>query len=296
MSYSFDFAIIGGDNRQLFLADLLSKKDVTICYYGLTPCALPSRYIPCFINQTITASSSLVEAIESSKYIIGPTPFCKDKSYITSATSLGILIEDFVNACSPEQTVYAGAIPNHVLEMARKRGLHFVDIMTWEPVSMLNSIATAEGAICEAIRNSIVNLQGSNVLILGFGRCGQIIAKKIASLDANVSVSVRKEDVLSLAFAYGYEGILLDELEEHVGKYDFIFNTIPAMVLPKNLLMKINAETAIIDIASSPGGVDFNFANDHCYNAGLYLGLPGLMSPKSSAKIQMDAILKDCMK
>ena len=133
-------------------------------------------------------------------------------------------------------------------------------------------------------------------MILDFGRCGQIIAKKIASLDANVSVSVRKEDVLSLAFAYGYEGFLLDELEEHVGKYDFIFNTIPAMVLPKNLLMKINAETAIIDIASSPGGVDFNFANDHCYNAGLYLGLPGLMSPKSSAKIQMDAILKDCMK
>lgn len=296
MSYSFDFAIIGGDNRQLFLADLLSKKNVKICYYGLTPNALPSNYIPCFINHTISACSSLTEAIKNSKIIIGPTPFCKDKSYITSATSLGILVDDFINACSPEQTVYAGAIPKCVLEMTNKRGLNFVDIMTWEPVSMLNAIATAEGAICEAIKNSIVNLQGSNALILGFGRCGQILAKKLAALDAKVAISVRKEDALSMAFAYGYSAFILDDLESHVAKYDYIFNTIPSMVLPKNLLEKINLETAIIDIASSPGGVDFNYANDHYYNAGLYLGLPGKMSPKSSAKIQLDAILKDCMK
>lgn len=293
MSYTFDFAVIGGDNRQLFLADLLAKEKAAVCYYGLTPCALPSKYIPCFINQTITATSSLKEAIQSSNYIIGPTPFCKDKVNLTSASNLGIPIEDFISYCAPDQKIYAGAIPKHVLDLTSKKGLTFIDIMQWEQVSMLNSIATAEGTICEAIRNSVINLQNSKVLLLGFGRCGQILAKKLKALDANVTVSVRNADALSLAVAYGYDGFLLDELEKYVGQFDYIFNTIPAMVLPKNILQKIALDTTIIDIASSPGGVDFNYANDHCYNAGLYLGLPGIMSPKTSAKIQLDAILED---
>lgn len=294
MSYSFDYAVIGGDNRQLFLADLLSRENVTVCYYGLTPSALPSRYIPSFMNHTLTASSSLKEAIESSKVIIGPTPFCKDRVYITSATDLGILIDDFFAALKKEQKVYAGAIPTPIEERAKSKGFTFIDIMKWEPVSMLNSIATAEGAICEAIQHSIINLQGSKVLILGFGRCGQILAKKLSALDANVSVSVRKPEILSYAKAYGYSGFLLNELESNIAQFDFIFNTIPTMVIPKNLLKLISFETAIIDIASSPGGIDFNYANDHYYNAGLYLGLPGKMSPKTSAKILLDAILEDC--
>lgn len=296
MSFSFDFAVIGGDNRQLFLADLLSQKNVKVCYYGLSPCNLPSKYIPGFMNETITATSSLKEALENSKYIIGPTPFCKDKIYINSTSTLGILVEDFISYCTPEQIIYGGAIPKEVLEAGVKKGLKIKDIMEWEHVSMLNGVATAEGAICEAIRNSMVNLQGSKVLILGFGRCGQILAKKLAALDAKVSVSVRKYDVLSMALAFGYDGFLLEELKDHVQEFDFIFNTIPAMVLGKNMLIKIKKETAIIDIASSPGGVDYNYAGDHCYNAGLYLGLPGRMSPKSSAKIQLDAILNDCKK
>ena len=296
MSFSFDFAVIGGDNRQLFLADLLTQKQFKVCYYGLSPCNLPGNYLPCFRNETITATSSLKEAIEGAKYIIGPTPFCKDKTNITSSSTLGILVDDFLSFCSPEQTIYAGAIPKHIMETAKNSGLKMIDIMEWEHVSMLNGIATAEGAICEAIRNSMINLQGSKVLVLGFGKCGQILAKKLAALDANVYVSVRKYDVLSMALAYGYHGFLLDELKDYVSDFDFIFNTIPAMILGKNMLIQIKKETAIIDIASSPGGVDYNYAGDHCYNAGLFLGLPGIMSPKSSAKIQLDAILNDCNK
>lgn len=296
MSYSFDFAVIGGDNRQLFLANILSETTSNICYYGLTPCALPSKYIPCFMNETITACTTVKEAIQNSKYIIGPTPFCQNRTEITSSNISGILIKDFINYTSPDQKVYAGAIPNYVLKEASVHNLKFIDIMKWESVAMLNAVATAEGAICEAIKNSFINIQGSKILILGFGRCGQILAKKLSALDASISICVRKEDVLSSAIAYGYDGFILQDLSEHVGTFDFIFNSIPSMILDKNMLLKIDPNTVIIDIASSPGGVDFNYANDHCYNANLYLGLPGKMSPKTSAKIQLESILKDCYK
>ncbi|BBF41944.1 dipicolinate synthase subunit A [Lachnospiraceae bacterium KM106-2] len=294
MSYLYDFAVIGGDNRQLFLADLLSKKNVKTCYYGLNPCALPSRYIPCFFNQTITASASLEEAIRSSKYIICPTPFSKDQTYVTTATTLGIPVDHLLEYTACDQVIYGGAIPKDVCEKGKDKGITLVDIMKFEHVSMLNAIATAEGAICEAISHSIINLQGSQVLLLGFGKCGQILAKKLSALDAHVTVTVRKEDVVAQAKAYGYDSFLLANLKEKVNQYEFIFNTIPSLVLTKDVLANVNFETAIIDIASSPGGVDFNYTNDHCYNANLYLGLPGKMSPKSSAKILLDAILNDC--
>ena len=95
--YSFDFAIIGGDNRQLFLADLLSKHAYKVCYYGLTPCALSSQYIPCFLNGSLTACSSLKEAISNSKFIIGPTPLCKDNTYVSSSSTIGIELSEFIS-------------------------------------------------------------------------------------------------------------------------------------------------------------------------------------------------------
>ncbi len=293
--YSFDFAIIGGDNRQLFLADLLSKHAYKVCYYGLTPCALSSQYIPCFLNGSLTACSSLKEAISNSKFIIGPTPLCKDNTYVSSSSTIGIELSEFISLCAPDQKIYAGAIPKKIAEKAKEHGLTFIDIMKWEHVSLKNSVATAEGAICEAIKSSVINIQGSKILILGFGRCGQILAKKLAALDALVSISVRRSDVLSLASAYGYDGFLIDTLQTQIGNYDFIFNTIPALVLPKEQLEHVSKDVVIIDIATYPGGVDFNYTSDHCLNAGLYLGLPGKMSPKSSAKIQLEAILNDCM-
>ncbi len=295
MTYSYDFAVIGGDNRQLFLADLLSRQNTRVCYYGLTPCALSSKYIPCFINGTITACSSLKEALTNSQNIIGPTPLCKDTTHVSSSSTIGIELKDFISYCSKDQKIYAGAIPTNVQNRVKDLGLTFIDIMKWEHVSLKNSVATAEGAICEAIKNSVINIQGSKILILGFGRCGQILAKKLAALDAEVSISVRRPEVLSLASAYGYDGFLIDQLQTHIGSYDFIFNTIPCMVLPKDILKYVSEDVVIIDIATYPGGVDFNYTCDHCINAGLYLGLPGRMSPKSSAKIQLEAILNDCM-
>ena len=40
----------------------------------------------------------------------------------------------------------------------------------------------------------------------------------------------------------------------------------------------------IIDLASKPGGVDFDSARKHEIKADLALGLPGKVAPKSAAK------------
>lgn len=294
MSIFYDYAIIGGDNRLLYLADLLSEKGLSVCYFGLNPNCLPLHNIPNFKSSKIVQAQSLQEAINNSTYLIGPIPFSKDNHTLNANHAFEIKIDDVIFFMKPEQILFAGGFSNAVKSKATEYNRCIVDMMEWEEVAILNAVATAEGTICEAIERSNRNLQGSNSLILGFGRCGQILAKKIRALDSILYIGVRKKEALSLALAYGYYGLLLSELEHSIMKFDFIFNTIPAMVLPERLLVKTKEDVTIIDIASNPGGLDYDFVCKQSTNACLCLGLPGKCSPKSSAQILLDPILLYC--
>ena len=66
----------------------------------------------------------------------------------------------------------------------------------------------------------------------------------------------RKNEDLAWIKAYGYQPIKLDELEENLNKFDIIINTVPAIILKKEQIEKLNKECLIVDIASFPGGVD----------------------------------------
>ena len=72
-----------------------------------------------------------------------------------------------------------------------------------------------------------------------------------------------------------------------IGKFEFIFNTVPSMVLNQDVIKNISKNAVIIDIASKPGGTDFEYCKAEGIDANLYLALPGKYSPASSA----DAIL-----
>ncbi|OJT91053.1 dihydrofolate reductase, partial [Clostridioides difficile] len=62
--------------------------------------------------------------------------------------------------------------------------------------------------------------------------------------------------------------------------------------LTKERLEKVSQEVTIIDIASSPGGVDYSVVKEAGINATLCLGLPGKYSPKTSGEILVNAIRK----
>ena len=49
-------------------------------------------------------------------------------------------------------------------------------------------------------------------------------------------------------------------IEQKVQESDFIFNTIPSLILTENTLRLVNKNTTIIDIAAFPGGLDYDIA------------------------------------
>lgn len=287
LSY-FDFAFIGGDMRQIYMANDLLNQNYSVIAYGLEDPLLDSR---------CKRSPSFAEAMNTSQIIITPIPVSKDGIHIVSIhPQSDLTIGNLCNLLTAKHKLFGGVLPGDLKNHCDILNICYQDLMKQEEITLYNTIATAEGTIAEAILNSTINLHDSSCLILGFGRCARTLAEKLKGLCSSVTVAARSPMALSAAYAASYDTVNLSQLEEKIEEYDYIFNTIPALVLHKELLEKTRQNVVIIDIASAPGGIDFNYAKEIHRNAKLCLGLPGKYAPESSALALNNHILSNIRK
>ncbi len=156
---------------------------------------------------------------------------------------------------------------------------------------MENSVPTAEGAIKIAIEETPFSLHGSKCLVLGYGRVGKILARMLQGIGANVWVEARKYADLAMIEGHGYEPLSLNEVKNYIDEFDVIFNTVPSLILDETMLRGVRSDTLIIDLASKPGGVDFNAAKLMGIRVIWALSLPGKISPVTSGMIIKDTIM-----
>ncbi len=155
---------------------------------------------------------------------------------------------------------------------------------------MDNAIPTAEGAIQIAMEEMPITLHNSNALVLGYGRIGKTLAKMLQGIGANVYVEARKYADVAWIRSYGYKAVSLSELTQTVKDMNVIFNTIPFVVLDNDILKMLNPECLIIDLASKPGGVDFDKAKEIGLKAIWALSLPGKVAPVTAAEFIKDTV------
>ena len=147
-----------------------------------------------------------------------------------------------------------------------------------------NSISTAEGAICEAILHSPFNLHKSRCAVLGFGKCGHSIVYRLKGLSANVSVFTDNAEESARASVIADKSFPLNHFPITPEIFASFFNTVPAQFINEETLKNVDLSALIIDIASSPGGVDYDAAQRLGISALHCLGLPGKYAPASSAR------------
>lgn len=184
----------------------------------------------------------------------------------------------------------AGSISPEVYEMANDEYVEIIDIMKREELAVLNTIATAEGTIQLAIENTNKILHSSEVLILGFGRIGKVLARKLAGLSVKVTCAARKDEDLAWIKAYGHNTTNINTIGENLGKYDIIINTVPNMILTGERLQYVNDDCLLIDLASNPGGIDKKAAKEKNLKLIWALSLPGKVAPTTSAEFIKDTI------
>jgi dipicolinate synthase subunit A len=73
---------------------------------------------------------------------------------------------------------------------------------------------------------------------------------------------------------------------------DVIVNTVPAMMLDCRMLDLVKKEAFILDLASTPGGIDFAYAAEKGIKTVHALGIPGKIACRSAAVYIYDTVLK----
>lgn len=282
---STNFAVIGGDLRIIKLVKMLAADGNTVYTYGLEKAEeLKSQ-------TNIIFSEKLSKAIpENVEVVIGPIPFSSNGININAPFSeKEISIRDLMHYLNAKILI-AGSISPDIYDMANDEYIEIIDIMKREELAVLNTISTAEGAIEIAIANTNKIIHGSNTLILGFGRIGKVLARKMAGLSARVTCAARKDEDLAWIKAYGHRATNINFLGENLSEFDIIINTVPHLILTQERMQYVKSDCLLIDLASNPGGIDKKSAKDRNLKLVWALALPGKVAPVTTAEFIKDTI------
>ena len=271
-------AIIGGDLRIIKLAEMLVKDGNEIYTFGIDN-----------VEGTIQCEN-IKKALKNVEIVIGPIPFSSNGTTINMPFSdKSLSVRELMHAMNAKILI-AGGIAPEVYELANDEYIEIIDIMKREELAVLNTIATAEGTIQVAFENTNKILHGSKVLILGFGRIGKVLARKLSGLSVQVTCAARKDEDLAWIEAYGHKSTNINNIGENLKQYDIIINTVPHMVLTEERLQYVKKDALLIDLASNPGGIDKKIVKDLNLKFVWALSLPGKVAPTTSAEFIKETI------
>ena len=285
------FAVIGGDLRSSYLAGLLAADGYKVIASGFDSTDLP----PC-----VTGCTNPSQAVTLADCVILPLPVTTDGSNINAPFSrMRITVDQVLNALQEGQVLVGGSVSDQVRREVESRGLAIHDYLQREELAIANAVPTAEGAIQLAMEEMPITISGARCLITGYGRISKVLSRLLVALGAKVTVAARKFSDLAGAETQGCRAIEIDQLSKagawsstgKIGETDVIFNTVPSLLFSREVLQSLDKNTLLIDLASKPGGVDFNAAAELQIKTIWALSLRGRVAPKTAGAIIKTTIL-----
>lgn len=276
-------AVIGGDMRQIFMAQCMDGEGYDVTLYGFDRTHL---------WRGANYAKSIEDAVADAKVVVLGLPASIDKATVNTPCWNGRLyIEDILQKMEPESVLAGGMISEELEIKCRARNLIPADYFKREDLTILNGIPTAEGAVGIALEELPYTLHDCNCLVAGFGRVGEILTHLLQGMGAKVTCTARKHEDLAWIKAYGYQARQTKDLKNIIHEYTAIFNTIPSKIFTREVLRNVRNDAVVIDLASKPGGVDFEAAKDLGIKVIWALSLPGKVAPATAGRIIKDTIV-----
>ncbi len=278
MDRDYKIAIIGGDARQVFCGKKLSSEGYEVALYGFDE--YKGNVGKC------TRCTYMPDATAGAGMVILPLPSCNDGENINMPLSKDTLkIKCLFESLEKNTLVLCGKSKGAICDIAKEYGFEMEDYYDREEFQIANAIPTAESALAIAINEIPKTINASTCLVMGYGRIGKVLCRLLKSLGAKVYASARKCSDFAKIESLGYLPVHTDKVEDVLPECNVIFNTIPKTLLTENLLSKIDKGALIIDLASKPGGVDFESAKKANLNVIWALSLPGKTAPVTAGEI-----------
>lgn len=266
----YDFGILGGDSRQIYTARRLAEAGFRVI------CRLPDGNFP-------VQTASLTELITCSEMLVAPLPYCTQTDSETGEDFYRLLAEKGTDG----QLLFSGPLPTSVESRLRSAKIQLYNPSADPVFAAQNAMLTAEGVITELLASAHA-LCGSRILLTGYGRCGSAIARALSGFSAQLSVCDADEKVLGKNLSV----LRCEELSTQLSRFDFVINTAPCLVFDRMLLQNASKNTVFLDIASAPGGIDLQVAEELGLTAKHLPGLPAKVSVQDAGGFYAEAILR----
>ncbi len=268
---SYNFLIMGGDERQLYSGKFLEDAGCNIFYRGFGE-------KDNFINMHYD-------------YFILPAPLSKDGLNINAPLSdKNLPINDIFHLSCPD-SIFSGKCNILAEKMPARWNAKIYDLLENDEYNILNAVATAEAAISITVKNTTFNIYNSDILVAGYGKIGKVLAKILRGMGAKVTVAARKKTDRAYAMGANHFAIHTDNIIDYADKYRIILNTVPEVIITEDTIKKLKKDCFILDLASMPGGVDFLSCDRYGLKYIHGLSLPGKYSPETSGEITAKIIL-----
>lgn len=272
MRRAMNIWVVGGDLRQAALAGLLEADGHTVHTYALDRA------------EGMKCEESLEEAARADCVVL-PLPAAGERGSLNAPLAGEQYALDWVlDFLRPGQLVCAGMVKPELAAAAAQRKLELRDYFAREELAIANAVPTAEGAVQIALEELPVTLHNARALVIGYGRVGRVLAHRLGALGAKVSVAARSHEQLAWAGVWGYSTEHVARLTPWLCGYDLVVNTVPTRILGREELAALKPGALVIDLASKPGGVDFEAAARLGVRAIWALSLPGKVAPVSSGE------------
>ena len=207
------------------------------------------------------------EMIAVADYILLPLPLDAARTPLA----------ELLRAARPGTLALGGMLSVEAKAIAAEAGVELVDYFAREELTIRNAIPTAEGCIGILMKERSRTLWGSGILLTGFGPVGQALGVRLAALGAQVTAAARRPAQRALAESFGLRSVPIDRLGQIAPAFDTVVNTVPA-------LARLRPQSFIVDLASRPGGTDFDAARRLGHRAIHALSLPAACAPETAGE------------
>ena len=182
MDKSLTLAVIGGDERQVFLASLALADGHAVRTFALDRANIAGAAV----------CSDAASCTEGADAVLLPVPVMQGDGLLRAPlarTETDVMqVLDAIPAGVP---AFGGAVPFRLHARAVQCGVRLIDYLSREELAIRNAVPTCEGALQLAMEQTDCTIQGAHVLVIGAGRIGFLLAVRLHALGAQVIVAAR---------------------------------------------------------------------------------------------------------
>ena len=292
-------AVLGGDLRQYAVAKRISKEKAEVYACGL---CVSGRS-----NDQINQTNDWSEALRAARAVVLPLPTSTDNKVLNCPgyrDSERISLDKIVDLMDEGTLLFGGRIPQRITDKATKKGIDVHDYFLSEALQIKNAYITAEAALSIAMNSLDKCVREARFVITGSGRISRLLAELLRKIGADVTVAARNTDALTYASLIGCKTLAIRAHDDAAGDrwyselehgYDVIFNTVPAWLFDRHFLENADNGLLMIELASSPGGIDVCAARELSSNVVWASSLPGKYAPESAGYLIAECVIDKLM-